>query len=162
KKKSEQSLRSVFRDFGDILEIADRFAGEVFARFVSGRKDSVSSDCACPASLSAGAGWTSHLELSNDVRAALRSPAAAYIQKMNRKDDASLQPAVCRACVIQPPARKPPAPPRVPKTTWKAKTSDLVFASDKWASVDSSIALKGPISFPLGLITPTTATSSSS
>jgi hypothetical protein len=44
KKNSEQSLSSVFRDFGDILEIADRFFGGAVACLSLGRKDSVSSD----------------------------------------------------------------------------------------------------------------------
>jgi hypothetical protein len=56
KKKREQSFSSVFRDFGDILEIEDAFFGGAVDRPVLGRKDSVSSDCACLDGLSVGMG----------------------------------------------------------------------------------------------------------
>ena len=51
----------------------------------------------------------------------------------------------------------PIADPRLAVVTYQAKTSALVFGVVRWLSVLSSMALKGPKSLPVALITPTTA-----
>ena len=55
----------------------------------------------------------------------------------------------CRAATKKPEVNVPRAAPRVPKRVYHAKMSLRISFAVNWVRIDSSTALKGPISFPL-------------
>jgi hypothetical protein len=94
--------------------------------------------------------WRSQCPLRKILSRTLDKPRPEYIQNIARYESISVHPGrACRVWTSQPHVIVPKAIPTVPNKTYQANISERALSFVRCASVDSSIALKGPISFPL-------------
>lgn len=119
--------------------------------FLSPRRGCVSSvRCCCccfdlDVIMSASTLW-----LKDTDKANLRAPIAAYARKIVRQAGMYSHPhSLSSRLIAQPQAITPRAVPAVPKSEYQSRMSRRNSLGVRWASVDSSTALKGPISLPL-------------
>lgn len=119
----------------------------------------LSSPTLCPS----GTLTNSHSSVSPQAKANFTTPIPEYIRNIARYALSSPHPlpfSSARKRTNHPQLTLPSALPRAPMSVYHAKISVLAPPSTICAVTDSSMALNGPISFPDGEMTPSTAASS--